>query len=244
MLERLYYGSLTPRGKFYYRLIRGGLFSMSGKIPLPPDGGPGRAGDLNAAMLALRFDCPGLFWADLCSYRHAEGPNTFRLIPNYLFTPSGRSSVGRALEGRVERITKLAMREANPEKRELILHDALAGYVSYRDGAGYYPATAAAALLECEALCEGYSKAFALLCRRSGIPCAVVRGFAGGEGHAWNLVELGGEPRMVDVTWDGGQTGPLRRFMGLSSRRYFNLTPEKMSRDHTPRYPEESRDGF
>ncbi|MPM60153.1 hypothetical protein SDC9_107001 [bioreactor metagenome] len=89
----------------------------------------------------------------------------------------------------------------------------------------------------------GNHKVFALLCRRCGIPCAVVRGLADGEGHAWNLVYLKGEPRMVDVTWDRGLTGPLRRRVGLSSRRYFNLTPGKMSRDHTLRLSEEFRDG-
>lgn len=232
MLERLYYGRLSPRGKAYYRLIRPGLLAMREEIALPVRGGPGRAGDLNDAVLALRFDCPGIFWADLCSYHHLEGRNTFRLIPTYLFSRSRVMSIGRALENRAGCLTALAMRERDPETRELILHDALAGYVNYRDREGYYPATAAAALLECAAVCEGYSKAFALLCRRCGVPCAVVRGTAGGEGHAWNLVYLNGEPRMVDVTWDRGLTDPIRRRFGLFSRRYFNLTPEKMSKDH------------
>lgn len=50
-------------------------------------------------------------------------------------------------------------------------------------------------------VCDGYSKAYALLCNMEGINCVRVMGTAGGGGHAWNKVEIDGNWYMVDITW-------------------------------------------
>ncbi len=47
-------------------------------------------------------------------------------------------------------------------------------------------------------VCDGYSKAFKVLCDRAEIPC--VRVFGGN--HAWNYVELEEEWYAIDVTWN------------------------------------------
>jgi hypothetical protein len=57
-------------------------------------------------------------------------------------------------------------------------------------------------LLNHRAVCEGYSEAFNLFMSLLDIPCHVVVGSAGGEGHAWNLVYLDGEWYHIDCTWD------------------------------------------
>ena len=55
-------------------------------------------------------------------------------------------------------------------------------------------------------VCEGYARAFKLLCDRLSIPCMLVDGigYAGGtsELHMWNIVRLDGAWYAVDVTWD------------------------------------------
>lgn len=59
------------------------------------------------------------------------------------------------------------------------------------------------------AVCDGYSKAFLLLCEREGIECVVVKGTAlpNLENHAWNYVKMDdGKWYAIDVTWnDNGQ---------------------------------------
>jgi len=53
-------------------------------------------------------------------------------------------------------------------------------------------------------VCDGYSKAFALLCNMEGINCVRVVGTAGTTtegGHAWNKVEIDGNWYVVDITW-------------------------------------------
>ncbi len=61
-------------------------------------------------------------------------------------------------------------------------------------------------------VCEGYAKAFQYLCDLSGLTCYTVTGeMAGGTGegpHMWNIVTLGGENYLVDVTnSDAGTVG-------------------------------------
>lgn len=70
----------------------------------------------------------------------------------------------------------------------------------------WIPFTAPAALLSMERgpVCEGYAKAFQLLCQKSSIPVTVQTGKTS-EDHMWNLVQLAGKWYLVDVT--GNDTG-------------------------------------
>ena len=60
-------------------------------------------------------------------------------------------------------------------------------------------------------VCEGYARAFKVLCNKVGIPCVLVDGDAGGP-HMWNYVQLDGAWYGVDVTWNdpsGGKPGAV-----------------------------------
>ena len=57
-------------------------------------------------------------------------------------------------------------------------------------------------------VCEGYARAFMLLCQKLGIPCVLSDGKARNradmtpEDHMWNLVQLDGAWYAVDLTWN------------------------------------------
>lgn len=51
-------------------------------------------------------------------------------------------------------------------------------------------------------VCEGYSRAFKVLCDRVGIPCVLVEGYGNGGDHMWNYVQLDDAWYAVDVTWN------------------------------------------
>lgn len=55
-------------------------------------------------------------------------------------------------------------------------------------------------------VCEGYAKAFKVLCDQLGVPAVCVSGLSDksltGSGHMWNLAQIGGVWYLVDVTWD------------------------------------------
>ena len=69
-------------------------------------------------------------------------------------------------------------------------------------------------------VCEGYAKAFKVLCDQLGVPAVCVSGLSDksrtGSGHMWNLAQIGGSWYLVDVTWDDSDTAGAQ----ASSRRY------------------------
>lgn len=62
--------------------------------------------------------------------------------------------------------------------------------------------TLVGALADGDCVCEGYAKAFSLLCNLAGVPCFIATGTANGGAHAWNLVQLGDKWYYMDATWD------------------------------------------
>lgn len=111
-------------------------------------------------------------------------------------------------------------------------HDALVRKCVYTDKAES-PYTAYGCLVEGEAVCEGYSKAFLLLCQRAGIDCIPVFGVTnedGGTAHMWNKVRLEGEWYNVDVTWDDPVSSIGEDFV---RHDYLCITDDMILTDHT-----------
>lgn len=76
-------------------------------------------------------------------------------------------------------------------------------------------------------VCEGYARAFKVLCDRSNIPCVLVDGNAkssstsAGEGHMWNYVQIeNGKWYAVDATWNDPNPGNVAH-SGHESENWF-----------------------
>lgn len=87
-------------------------------------------------------------------------------------------------------------------------HEYIRSQVSYNNNTTYLKHTAYGALVNGEAVCEGYAKAYKLLLNAMGIECDVVINSV----HAWNVVLLDGKWYMVDVTNDD-TTGSKNYFL-------------------------------
>ena len=87
-------------------------------------------------------------------------------------------------------------------EKELFFHDYLIEHCAYHEDTGNWQAyTAAGALLNGKAVCEGYSRAFQLLLNQEGIDNYLMTGSARDpsgrvDGHMWNLITLDGAPIM------------------------------------------------
>lgn len=81
------------------------------------------------------------------------------------------------------------------------------------------------ALVEGKAVCEGYSRAFQMLCNGVGIECVNIVGESEGELHMWNAVELDDKYYYVDVTWDDKDD---EAFM----YDYMNINEKQLKVDH------------
>ena len=145
---------------------------------------------------------------------------------------------------RFQEAVSKAPQGATPYELELYAHNYLIGVCDYDEEAvelqkpgrgGPNEQNAYGALVEGKAVCEGYTRAFQLLCDRLSVPCWVIQGQAegfDGEGntnHIWNCVMLDGDWYQVDVTWDDYDSNPT---VGDEQYFYFNLTTAEMLKDH------------
>lgn len=78
-----------------------------------------------------------------------------------------------------------------------------------------------------QAVCDGVSKAFVLLCAIEGIPCVRVAGIVNGAAHAWNKVLIDDDWYIVDVTNgalnEGGTLYANHAFFLLSDAEYGSM---------------------
>lgn len=87
------------------------------------------------------------------------------------------------------------------------------------------------ALVDGKAVCEGYARAFQLLCNKANIDCVLLSGTADSDNHAWNGVKIGGDWYQIDVTWN--DTDGENNY---AENDYFNLTDDLMFKDHKLSY--------
>lgn len=102
----------------------------------------------------------------------------------------------------------------------LAIHDYLVEHVVYNvevKNGGEAPTqnvqSAWGAIMDGDAVCQGYADAFQLLATRAGIQSRYID--ATTIQHAWNMVELDGTWYNVDVTWDDTD------WLGMGSYQYF-----------------------
>lgn len=108
-------------------------------------------------------------------------------------------------------------------------HDTIIKKCVYNENA-YYRDRAYGALIEGSATCQGYSKAFMLLCNKAGIENTIAVGDARG-GHMWSLVRLDGEWYNVDTTWDDNE---LEGYSDFIYYDYFLVTDAFLARTYEP----------
>lgn len=70
-------------------------------------------------------------------------------------------------------------------------------------------------------VCEGYARAFKVLCDAVGIQCVLTDGItSSNEPHMWNYVEVGGKWYGVDVTWNDPPNIDEEAVSGLENESY------------------------
>jgi|GEM_PF-1585674 len=100
-------------------------------------------------------------------------------------------------------------------------------------------------------VCSDYSKLFRSMCVTAGIECYVIDGYSKGlstrpgrlpslPNHAWNVVFIDDEPRLLDLTWASGTVddskGKLRYVAGYNEKMIFT-DPAAFADRHLPADP-------
>lgn len=191
------------------------------------------ADDLLLAVNAFRGDHPEVFWLDTQScYQYYDDGEALTVALRFTETGEALDEAIGLLNAAVQEVAAAAPDNADDYAIELYLNDWLTDNCAYQ-AEGSRRHTAFGALVLGEAVCDGYARAFQLLCRQLGVECLPVEGtsdFSGDSdsGHMWNVVQLGGSWYHVDVTWNDAPEAAS----GAERYFYLNLTTAQIERDH------------
>lgn len=184
------------------------------------------------------------FWVDV-HYQILKLPSSLKLRFNYIYD----KNTADALRTKIEKVARDAVDElTNAHQSEydkaLVLHDWLKKYAVYdydaaralSEGASdpdtFAAHTTVGALLNRKCVCEGFAKAYSLLCNMAGLWSSVIAGELLYQGqrahHAWNIVRMGGHYHHIDLTLDNQKSDENNVFYA-----YFGLDDDSIAGDHT-----------
>lgn len=126
----------------------------------------------------------------------------------------------------------LAEAKAKPSDYEKLkyVHDWIINNTAYIQGNTAFESEADGPVVYGKAICEGYAKAFMYFAQSLGFPCVCVIGGAGGTGHMWNMVKVGGQWYNVDATWDDPVMSDGSQMI---RHKYFLISDSEIRRDHS-----------
>ena len=187
------------------------------------------------ALEAYKNDHPEVFWLDSTyDYYYENGKTSIKIL--FITENEELENAKKIFDNELNKILDNAPDNASDYELELYFNDYLVDNCEYNKLAGKVNVRVAnegnayGAIVDKKAVCEGYARAFQLLCNSVNIDCVNIMGEADGVTHQWNCVKISGEWYHVDVTWNdpGDEEGWLKY-------DYFNVTTEQISADHTLR---------
>lgn len=213
-----------------YKNIYEGIFNNSNDIPIPNGVfDSDSASDLLSLVTAtgIVLDSPN------SSYQLYVDNNDFvtRMELSYPNSKETADNMYTELMKNAQQIAADAEQLESDYDKIKYFHDTIINNCSY-DMEAKNAHTAYGVLVEGVAVCEGYAKAFSLLCELSGIPSLPIEGTAidtdgVSQSHMWNMVMCDGIWYNIDVTWDDpeAEDNTLRY-------DYFLISDENFSSSH------------
>lgn len=224
--SKFFFSKLDDNEKRVYEKILDGWFNYKKRIIVV--GFNGKV-DFQKVFSSLRDDIPELFYIDFNSVSVGFLPCQAIVSANFLYSPEEIDEIKKKIKGKIESFKN----SVNKNDIERAVHDYLASNVKYSNDLYAEEAHSVyGAFLNNAAVCEGYARAFKLMCDELDIPCIVVTGVArdsGGqsENHAWNIVRKGKANYHVDVTWNSSL------YQNSGTPLYYNVSDDFISKDHT-----------
>ena len=239
IVDRYYYAQLNKQEQAIYKAFYKGLMAHEDIIPIPIRGQLSKE-VFNKIFLAMTRDNPLIYYVNqsACNWATDMFGHT-AICPQYFYNKDTVKKYNRNIEKTVNNLAgQLRLTEGTDYDKELRVHDWLCKNVNY-DFKGTDMDNPARVVLshnivgvfaKRKAQCEGIAKAVKVLLNAVDIKCIVATGDADTNGsrehHAWNVVDIDGNPYQVDVTWDIGAS------KGRVSYDYFNVTDEIIGKTH------------
>jgi hypothetical protein len=234
---KYYYSRLNSADKRVYDSV---LTALEARNPNPmftvTAGLFGGKPDIQKIVQYVDLDNQGLFYVDFSKFLIQSQSTKMSVKFNFHYNGRQIDAAERELESIITQILSIrGFAAMDAYNKELVLHDYLVKNISYgSSGAKGESTSIVGALISRQAVCEGYARAFKLLCDRAGLPAIVVSGTAitpmtkRKELHAWNIVEIDKIYSHVDVTWDSTTRGDSD-----TCYDHLNLTDNDAAKDHT-----------
>lgn len=229
------YNRLNSKQKNFYSRIKSISDEMTSGFVTLGNNYDDAIKDISIAYSAFLQDNAELFWmpntyiisnSDIganrnisIAFQYSKGKNQ----NSYTIRKSEREAMKAELDKVVNEITSQIADLDSDYEKEKYIHDYLCDTVTYTQD-GEFINTAYGALVLKSALCEGYAKAFKLLCNKVDIQCDLITGESQNEGHMWNRVNIDQTHSYVDVTWDDRKD--------YKTYAYFNITEEQLIKTH------------
>ena len=239
IVDRYYYEQLNKQEQAIYKAFYKGLMAHEDIIPIPIRGQLSKE-VFNKIFLAMTRDNPLIYYVNqsACNWATDMFGHT-AICPQYFYNKDTVKKYNRNIEKTVNNLAgQLRLTEGTDYEKELRVHDWFCKNVNY-DFKGTDMDNLARVVLshnivgvfaKQKAQCEGIAKAVKVLLNAVDIKCIVATGDADANGsrehHAWNVVDIDGNPYQVDVTWDIGAS------KGRVSYDYFNVTDEIIGKTH------------
>lgn len=194
---------------------------------------------INDACIALKLESPFSYWGWNASIvvsdnNIAVSGNTASvttvhlsvLFINYPVDPDTGEFGGIQpyIDAMHEAVDKFSTKSTSVRDKVLDINNYLVDLITYDPNVGTesesvftHDAYGALADTNHYAVCDGYSKAFLLLCEKEGIESVVVLGSSVPNmvGHAWNYVKMdNGQWYAIDVTWNDSNNGNIYFLLG------------------------------
>ena len=242
IVDRYYYYQLNKQDQAVYRAFYDGVMAHQDIITIPVKGHfPQKA--FERIFDAMTMDNPLLYYLNQSTCSCASDMfGHFAICPQYFFTKEKVKEYNRKIEKEVNRLAdQLNLTTGTDYEKEIKVHDWICQNISYdEEGSNTNNPTRMitshsifGVFAHHRAQCEGIAKAVKVLLNAVNVRCIVVNGEFVKNGkavpHAWNMVNIDGQPYHLDVTWDIGAIGASFKRIPYD---YFNLNDQLIGKQH------------
>ena len=242
IVDRYYYHQLNKQEQAIYKAFYDGVMAHEEIIPIPVRGKFSQE-SFERIFMAMTRDNPLIYFLNQSACSTASDMfGHLAICPQYFFGKEKVKEYNRKIEKVVNELAgRLRLLECSDYEKEIRIHDWICQNIEYdyegTDKSKLSRVIASHNILGVfahhKAQCEGIAKAVKVLLNAVDVKCIVVTGDAVKNGesvpHAWNIINIDGEPYQLDVTWDIGALGKEKQRIAYD---YFNLTDELMGQDH------------
>lgn len=197
--QEYYFGQLNETERRVYREMLEGIRNREEEFYLTS----GEDSLIDKVYHALLKDHPELFWIhnrETVYKTTYKGADYSLFSPGYTYSEQEIQEISLAMEQAWQDVSGMLGEINDPYERIKTVYTYIIDSTEYAESE--HDQNIAGVFWKKQAVCAGYARAVQYLLERLGIPCVYVEGSTAGssEGHAWNIVQIGGEYYYVDAT--------------------------------------------